>query len=145
MQFYKTSDRLPECDSSPKSLGVGVWIKPAIDGLNLAFFGCRLGATPCFYRNGAQLHGVQSWALAPSLKPGTRWKERDGRFTRSVMIVADGRSADSVPPLQGFEHVSAPFGKIAIIGLDADGNPGGRVTYCKPERFNGRVGGYAPI
>jgi len=145
MEFIKASEHLPLCDQTPDSLGVEVSIKPAIDGDHRAFYGRRVSAEACFYRCGAKLEGVKSWCLTPSISLGSRWKERDGRFDRNILVVADSRSPNAQLRASGYEHVSVPHGKIGVVTIDADGNPGSRVSYCMPERFEGRSGGYAPL
>jgi hypothetical protein len=58
---------------------------------------------------------------------GQCWKERDGRFNRTVVIVAVNRDA----------------GRVAIRTIDpVSGMVAGRLTWASIARFNGKVGGY---
>lgn len=60
--------------------------------------------------------------MSEQIAIGQRWKERDGRFNRIVTVV-------------GFDPVS---GKVLI-------SYAGKTTKAKPERFNGKSGGYALV
>jgi hypothetical protein len=146
----------PVCDPAPDSFGVKVIIKPVIDGDPFAFYGCRMGSKPCFYRYGAELKGVKSWAPAPAFDPGSFWVENDGRYTndlRRKRIVIDSSDANAVR----IDHAMAEQlnltirggkpGKIGIIAVlqNGDVEPGARITWAKPERFDGRNGGYSPL
>lgn len=64
------------------------------------------------------------------VKEGQRWKERDARFSRTVVIVE-------------VNHIT---GKAAIRSLDPMfGTAGGRLTWASLSRFNGKSGGYELI
>jgi len=154
MGFHPVTDQLPVCDLTPNSLGVEVRIKPAIEGDDVAFYGCRLGEVPQFYRYGARLPGVKRWAYVPSYNPGTVWLERDTRMgQRFVRIVVDARDA-AVPHIDpelaragtSISHRSIRAGKIGLVAVDHHGviptKPS--VTWADPKRFYGQSGGYAP-
>lgn len=55
---------------------------------------------------------------------GSKWKERDRRIKRTVEVV---------------RHDVAN-GRVRIYCLETD-----QLSWAKPERFNGKSGGYAPI
>lgn len=145
MKYANVADLLPECDCTPGSLGVEVRIKPRLEGDALAFYGYRLGDAPCFYRYGARLERVKAWSYPPAITVGSRWIERDGQFQRRILVVGDGRDPQRPDRAVGYEAITVVRGKIAIATIGDDGKPrSARVTYCSPERFDGRAGNYVP-
>lgn len=154
MIFHKTTEQLPTCDLTPNSFGVAVLIKPSIDGDNRAFYGCRVSDEPRFYRYGKRLDGVRTWAFAPSMDPGTIWKENYKLgYVRRVRIVANCqdeafmRHDDEFLGKHSLATKPVNRGKIGIVEINREGLPtrGARVTWAKPERFDGRANGYSPL
>ena len=55
---------------------------------------------------------------------GSKWKDMDARVTRTLQVI----------------RYDTEKGRIRINCLETQ-----RLTWAKPERFNGKKGGYAPL
>ena len=79
------------------------------------------------------------------IEPGSVWKEADPRVERYVRILAAPDGQGGISRLPGFDGF-VTLGKVMIQKIDiATLEPcaGARPTAAKPERFNGKRGGYS--